>query len=176
MLEWTWRTAGRIVLTRWRVVQGPRRCAFSHISAGKAPQYLRCTGVWHQGWSTESHPQALGSVPSHISAGKALRCTGSWHEGWSTESHPQALSHSLVFQAGAPALFFFTIPGRAGNGCVQALILVSAASASRVPHSGGSCHPFARRHVPTALSRAQCSDCNSPLAVRRSLLAYCTRR
>jgi len=52
---------------------------------------------------------------------------------------------------------------------VLALILVFAASASRIPHSGGSCHPFARRHVPTALSRAQCSDCNSPLAVHRSL-------
>ena len=30
---------GRLVLTRWQVVQGPRRCAFSHISAGKAPQF-----------------------------------------------------------------------------------------------------------------------------------------
>ena len=29
-----------------------------------------------------------------------------------------------------------------------AVILITAASASRVPHSGGSCRPFARRHSP----------------------------
>ena len=42
----TWQLRGRgapqlhIVFTRWRVMQGPRRCAFSHISAGKAPRQL----------------------------------------------------------------------------------------------------------------------------------------
>ena len=39
--------------------------------AGWHLSMLRCTGFRHQGWSTVSHPQALGSVPSHISAGKA---------------------------------------------------------------------------------------------------------
>ena len=126
-LQWTVRiTVGRLVFTRWHVVQGPRRCAFSHISAGKAPQQR--TLLW---------------------------CTGTWQQGWSAGSHPQALSRSLVFQAGAPAVLVYTIPGMAGNGCVHALILVFAASASRIPHSGGSCRPFARRHLRLhALTRA----------------------
>ena len=46
----------------------------------------------------------------------------------------------------------------AGNGCVRVVILITAASASRVPHSGGSCLPFARRHLRLlALARAWCS-------------------
>ena len=127
LLQWTGRiTAELIVHTRWQVMQGPRRCAFSHISAGKALQQRTL-----------------------------LKCTGTWQQGWSAGSHPQALSHSLVFQAGAPAVLVYTIPGMAGNGCVHALILVFAASASRVPHSGGSCRPFARRHLRLhALTRA----------------------
>ena len=115
-----------IVHTRWQVMQGPRRCAFLHISAGKALQQRML-----------------------------LLCTGIWQQGWRAGSHPQALSHSLVVQPGAPAVLVYTIPGRAGNGCVHALIPIFAASASRIPHSGGSCRPFARRHLRLhALTRA----------------------
>ena len=72
----------RILFTRWRVVQGPRRCAFLHISAGMAPQlaevYRRLASrVEH--WKPPAGPRQCAACT--FQPGRHHWCTGSWHQG-----------------------------------------------------------------------------------------------
>ena len=75
-------STSRILFTRWRVVQGPRRCAFLHISAGKAPQLAEvyrhlASRVGH--WKPPAGPRQCASCT--FQPGRHHWCTGSWHQG-----------------------------------------------------------------------------------------------